>query len=66
MFEEESTIPSDSLSLGKMKLVGGGWGAGENILQQYNSLKILRTSFLETLKKTYTSSPWDGFRTQVQ
>lgn len=65
MFEEESTIPNDSLSLGKMKLVGGG-GAGEDILQQYNSLKILRTSFLETLKKTYTSSAWDGFRTQVR
>ena len=50
--EESNTTPSDSLSPGKMRLVGKNHTHKKTFYQQYNSLKILKTSFLEILKKT--------------
>lgn len=47
-FFEEETTPSDSLSLGKRRLVGEG--AGEDTLSAIQ-LKIVKTTFLEILKK---------------
>ena len=43
---EENTTPSDSLSFRK-----GVGSREETFYQQYNSLKIVKTSFLEILKE---------------